>query len=143
MDKYTSGTLPYMDWEKQDLEQSWKGFKQHVQFIFDGPLKKKDEEEKCAFLMLWVGEKGRRLFQTGNLTADQKKLLASYYKEFEIYVKPTSNTIYSRYKFQSRVQNQDDTFEQFVTELQLFVKDCEYDKPDEMVRDRILTGVKN
>ena len=143
MDKYTSGALPYIDWEKQDLEQSWKNFKQHVQFMFDGPLKKKDEEEKCAFLMLWVGEKGRSLFQTWNLTADQKKLLESYYKGFETYVKPTSNTIYNRYKFQSRVQNQDDTFEQFVTELQLLVKDCEYDKPDEMVRDRIVTGVKN
>ena len=69
MDKYTSGALPYMDWEKQDLEQSWKSFKQHIQFMCDGPLKKKDEEEKCAFLMLWVGEKGRSLFQTWNLTA--------------------------------------------------------------------------
>ena len=105
MDKHTSGALPYMDWEKQDLEQSWKSFKQHVQFMFDGPLKKKDEEEKCAFLMLWVGEKGRSLFQTWNLPADQKKLLDSYYNGFETYVKATSNTIYNRYKFQSRVQN--------------------------------------
>ena len=62
---------------------------------------------------------------------------------FETYVKPTSDIIYNRYKFQSRVQNLDDTFEQFVTELQLPVKDCEYDQPDEMVRDRIVTCVKN
>ena len=47
MDKFTTGSLPCMDWERQDLEQSWKSFKQHVQFMFDGPLKKKDEEEKC------------------------------------------------------------------------------------------------
>ena len=51
-----------MNWDKQDLEQSWKSFKQHVLFMFDSPLKKKDEEEKCAFLILWVGEKGRSLF---------------------------------------------------------------------------------
>ena len=93
MDKYTTGALPSMDWEKQDLEQ----------ILFDGPLKKKDEEEKCAFLMLWVGEKGRSLFQTWNLSADQKKKLQDYYNGFEAYVKPTSNTIYNRYKFQSRV----------------------------------------
>ena len=126
-----------------DLEQSWKSFKQHVQFLFDGPLKKKDEEEKCAYLMLWVGEKGRSLFQTWKLSADQKKKLDNYYTGFEEYVKPTSNTIYNRYKFQSKVQNPDETFEQFVTELQLLVKDCEYDKSDEMVRDRIVTGVRN
>ncbi|MCG8047630.1 MAG: RNase H-like domain-containing protein [Candidatus Thiodiazotropha endolucinida] len=132
-----------MDWDKHDLEQSWKSFKQHVQFMFDGPLKAKDEEEKCAFLMLWVGEKGRSIFQTWNLSDENKKKLKSYFDGFESYVKPTSNTIYNRYKFQSRMQNQDETFEQFVTELQLLVKDCEYDKQDEMVRDRIVTGVKN
>ena len=143
MDKHTTGALPFMDWEKQDLEQSWKSFKQHVQFMFDGPLKKKDEEEKCAYLMLWVGEKGRSLFQTWKLSADQRKKLDNYYTGFEAYVKPTSNTIYNRYKFQSKVQNPDETFEQFVTELQLLVKDCDYDKSDEMVRDRIVTGVRN
>ena len=67
----------------------------------------------------------------------------NYYNGFEAYVKPTSNTIYNRYKFQSKVQNPDETFEQFVTKLQLFVKDCEYDKSDEMVRERIVTGVRN
>ena len=45
MDKYTSGALPYMDWENQDLEQSWKSFKHNVQFMFDGPLKKKDKKK--------------------------------------------------------------------------------------------------
>ena len=45
--------------------------------------------------------------------------------------------------FQSRVQNLDETFEQFVTELQLLVKDCEYENSDEMVKDRIVTSVKN
>ena len=41
------------------------------------------------------------------------------------------------------MQNPDETLEQFVTELKLLVKDCEYDKSDEMVRDRIVTGVGN
>ena len=139
MDKFTTGSLPCMDWERQDLEQSWKSFKQHVQFMFDGPLKKKDEEEKCAFLMLWVGEKGRNLFQTWNLSAAQKKKLDNYYNSFEAYVKPTSNTIYNRYKFQSRVQNPEEPFEQFVAELQLLVKDYEYDKQDEILWQELKT----
>ena len=41
------------------------------------------------------------------------------------------------------MQNQNETFEQFVTELQLLVKDCGYDKNDEMVRDRIVTAARN
>ena len=86
---------------------------------------------------------GRNLFQTWNLSAAQKKKLDNYYNGFEAYVKPTSNTIYNRYKFQSRVQNPEEPFEQFVAELQLLVKDCDYDKQGEMVRDRIVAGVKN
>ena len=143
MDLLSCGSAPSMSWEKQDLEQSWKNFFQHVQFMFTGPLKDKNEEEKCSFLMLWVGEKGRSIFQTWNLNDENKKKLQSYYDGFEQYVKPRSNIIYNRHKFQSRMQNQDETFEQFVTELQLLVKDCGYDKNDEMVRDRIVTGVKN
>ena len=80
-----------MNWDKQGLEQSWKSFKQHAQFMFDGPLKKKDEEEKCVFLMLWVGEKGIRIFQTWNLTADQKKNLENYYNEMNL--NPTLNQL--------------------------------------------------
>ena len=47
MDKYTTGALPFMDWEKQELEQSWKSFKQHVQFMFDDPVKGTSREKNA------------------------------------------------------------------------------------------------
>ena len=34
-----SGAVPRMDWEAQDLECTWKTFKQHADFMFSGPLK--------------------------------------------------------------------------------------------------------
>ena len=73
MDLLSCGSVPSMNWVKQDLEQSWKNFFQHLQFMFTGPLKDKNEEEKCSFLMLWVGEKGRSIFQTWNLNDENKK----------------------------------------------------------------------
>ena len=36
------------------------------------------------------------------------------------------------------MQGDGESFDQFVTELMLLVKDCSYDKSDEMVRDRIV-----
>ena len=83
------------------------------------------------------------MFQTWNLDANDRKLLASYYTKFEAYVKPNSNEIYNRYKFQTRVQEEGETFEQFATQLQILVKDCAYPEQDKMVRDRILIGIKN
>ena len=71
------------------------------------------------------------------------QIAETYYDEFELYVKPRTNVIYNRYKFQSRSQSESESFDQFVTDLKLLVKDCTYDKPDEMVRDRIVIGIRN
>lgn len=136
-------SAPVVDWESPDLEAAWKRFMEHATFVFNGPLKSKSEEEKCAYLMIWVGEKGRKIYQTWDMTEDDKKSLQKYKDNFIKYVKPRTNTVYNRYKFSSRTQNEGESFEQFVTDLQILVKDCQYDKPDEMVRDRIVFGVRN
>ena len=38
------------------------------------------------------------------------------------------------------MQQAGESFEQFLTELKLLVKDCGYADPDEMVRDRVVIG---
>ena len=111
------GNTPSMNWDSHDLEGQWKSFKQHVEFMFKGPLKEKSEEAKCSYLMIWVGEKGRNIYSTWTLSADDAKLLKTYYDKFELYVKPRTNVIYNRYKFQSRSQSESESFEQFVTDL--------------------------
>ena len=49
--------------------------------------------------------------------------------------------IFARYKFHEKVQGASESFEQFVTELCLLVKDCDYANKDEMVRDSIVFGI--
>ena len=115
------GSSPAMNWDSNDLEGAWKSFKSHVDFVFTGPLQDKSEPEKCAYLMLWAGEKGRNIFATWNLSADDKKKLNVHYEKFEQYVKPRTNVVYNRYKFQTRNQAETETFDQFATELKLFV----------------------
>lgn len=66
--------------------------------------------------MLWVGENGSMIIQTWNLNDKDNKTLQSYYDGFEQYIKPRSKIIYNRHKVQCRMQNQDEAFEQFVTE---------------------------
>lgn len=139
----TAGAIPKMNWESGDLVAAWKSFKQHAQFMFHGPLKTKSQEEKCNYLMLWVGEKGRELYSTWDLTADDKKKLDTYYDKFLEYVQPKTNTVFARYQFQCKVQGPEETAEQFITNLRLLVKNCNYTDADDMVRDRIVFGVKS
>ena len=106
--------------------------------MFSGPLKGKTEEENCSYLLLWIGEKGRDVYNTWTLGADDVKKLSTYYDKYTEYLTPKSNPIYARYRFHEKMQGDGESFEHFVTELKLLVKDCGYPNSDEMVRDRIV-----
>lgn len=90
------------------------------------------------YLLLLIVEKGRDIFNTWQPSGDERKLLASYCDKFEAYVVSKANPIFARYKFQKKMHGPSETFDQFVTELKLLVKDCNYPNADEMVRDRIV-----
>lgn len=135
----------YMDWDAKDLDTAFKSFKEHCNFMFGGPLKAKSDEEKCNYLMLWVGVKGRNIYSTWKLSNDQKKSISEHYKKSESYCKPKSNKIYLRHIFRLRVQESEEPFEQFVTDLKLLIKECGYDESvhDDMIRDHIVFGIKS
>ena len=125
------------------MPDAWRRFRQHVELMFSGPLHKLKEEEKCSFLLLWIGEKGRDVYNTWTLTPDQRKLLATYYDNFEAYVTPKANPIFARYKFHEKKQEDGESFDHFVTELKLLVKDCNYPNSEEMIRDRIVFAINS
>jgi hypothetical protein len=92
--------------------------------------------------MIWVGNKGCEIYSTWNLQAESK-LLKTYYDKFENYVNPKSNKLYVHYKFSQRRQTETETFEHFVTDLRILIKDCEYQQKDEMLRDQIVFTVRS
>ena len=66
------------------------------------------------------------------MSAENKKKLKTYYDNFKKHVRPKSNKIYSRYRFLCRVQKENDTFEEYLTDLKFLSKDCGYANTDEM-----------
>ena len=133
-----------MDWDAENLPERWKRFRQHVELMFSGPLAAKKEEEKCSYLLIWCGEKGRDIANTwSDVTEDDKKKLETYFERFANHVEPKCNPVFSRYKFHKRVQAESETVEQFVTDLKLLVRDCSFKEPDEMIRDRIVFGTNS
>ena len=112
--------------------------------MFTGPLRAKNEEERCCYLMLWVGGKGRRISSTWDMTDTQQKVLQEYCNRFQAYVQLKSKPIFAIYKLHSKIQEPRETVQQFVTALKLLVKDCEYGQAeDSFVRDRIVFGTKS
>ena len=75
MVKFSSSNAPNMDWSNQDLLNAWKSFRRHGEFMFGGSLSSKNEEQKCNYLMILVGEKGKDIYQTWLLAEGEEKKL--------------------------------------------------------------------
>ncbi|XP_021348815.1 uncharacterized protein K02A2.6-like [Mizuhopecten yessoensis] len=134
---------PKFNWETTDLVEEWRTFIQHAEFWFAGPMSTKSEEEKCNYLMIWIGGKGRDIYSTWTLTEEEKKSFDHLKRQFEKHVKPRTNRVYSRYRFLSRAQKETETFEKILTDLKLLAKNCGYPEEDDMIRDAIVFGTKD
>ncbi len=133
-----------MQWDSENLKENWRRFKQHVELMFSGPLKSRAEAEKCSYLLIWVGQKGRDIYNTwSDISETDRGKLKTYFDRFEKHVNPKANPVFARYKFHNKVQSSAEPVEQFITELQLLAQDCEFHDSNEMVRDRIVFGTNS
>ena len=83
---------PQMDWGSENLLERWKHFRQHIELMFSGLLATKKEEEKCSYLLIWCGEKGRHIVSTwSNVTDGDRKKLQTYFERFSNHVEPKCN----------------------------------------------------
>ena len=80
------GSVPQIDWQAKDLPGAWNSFKGHSELMFGGPLKDCSEEERCNYLMFWVGKKGREIYKKFSLTDEEKKKMKILYEKFDVYV---------------------------------------------------------
>jgi len=131
---------PHMNWESANLPDSWDKFERHCRLMFEGPLKGKKGKEQCAYILLWVGERGRTIHSSWRLTDDEAKHPNTIYLKFKEFVEPKSNPVFARYKFYNEKQS-DDTIDEYVARLTISARNCDFgDRTDEMVRDRIVFG---
>ena len=133
---------PRFDWEAASHE-SWKKFEQHVRLMFTGPLSGKTEKQQCAYLLLWLGEKGRDVYSTWTLQAEETDKIACYLEKFKEHISPSVNPVFARYMFHKRDQSVHESVEQYITAIRVLVKDCDYPVTtiNDMVRDRIVCGI--
>ena len=90
MGKLSGIQLPQMDWNGSDLPTAFKSFKQYCQLIFDGPLNQK-EKVTATYILRWIGEEGRKIFNSFELSDEEKQKLDVIYDKFATYVGPKSN----------------------------------------------------
>lgn len=124
------------------IAENWRKFSQKFDlFLRASNLSTKPEETKIAAFLNLIGDDGLELHNSFTYEKDEDKTLESLKKKFEEYCSPTANVIFERYKFNSIVQQENQPFDSFLTELRKAVKTTGYKDQDDMIRDRIVMGI--
>ena len=135
---------PEISWTAQDLYQEGRRFNRQAQCILEGPLHEKEESVKVSYLKLWVGDKGLDVFEGFTFAKPEDAVkLNVVLKKFEEYCAPRKNHIMAALKFNERRQGDNESFDSFVTDLKILVKDCGYQEEERMVRDAIVFRCKH
>ena len=96
------GATPKIDWESGDLPGTWNKFQTRRKMQLSYDLRRR-ERQGCVQYMAYH-ERGEK---------------ETYYNKFQENFQPKSNKVFSRYKFQCRVQQENETCEQFFTALKV------------------------
>jgi len=55
---------PSIDWGAPDLYKEFTRFKDHVGFVFSGPLSDLNPKQQAGWLGTWIGSQGREIYRT-------------------------------------------------------------------------------
>ena len=112
-------------------------------------------EERCSYFLLLVGEKGREIHKTLTFAEPEtekgedgkpvwKRTTEQLRKAFREYCSPQKNVTYERHKFNIRNQTENESIDQYVTELRTLASTCEFENlKDGLIRDRVICGIRN
>ena len=125
--------------------QDWpKWIRRFERFRQASGIASKSEESQVNTLVYSMGDKADDILQSFNLTeADQKKY-STVKDKFERYFVKRRNTIFEHAKFNKRKQEDNESVDEFITDVYCLAEHCGYAAlHDEMVRDRIVVGIRD
>ena len=140
-DKYRS---PEMDWSGSgDIYERFRLFKQKCELIFQGPLADKDQAFKVRIVLLWVGDRGLKIYNTNRwANAGDNLRIPPVWACLEAYVRHQSNQILPRFQLQCLKQG-NLALEEFVTRARQLMDDGGYPDAvkDWLLRDKLVFGI--
>ena len=107
-------------------------------------LSTKSEDKQVNTLVYSMGAKAEDIFQSFGLSEKDSKKYSTVKAKFESHFIKRRNTIFERARFNRRVQQEGESVDDFIIDLYSLAEHCQYGRlHDEMVRDRIVVGIKD
>uniref|UniRef100_H3A369 CCHC-type domain-containing protein n=1 Tax=Latimeria chalumnae TaxID=7897 RepID=H3A369_LATCH len=124
------------------LGEVWKSFKQRFElYMKTTNTTALPSEQKVALLLTVAGTEALEIFNSFQLTEQEGNNYDIVMSKFESYCMPWVNENYERFVFNSRVQLPNESIEEFVTDLKLQSRSCNFGQIQEsLIRDRLVIG---
>ncbi|PIK48224.1 hypothetical protein BSL78_14910 [Apostichopus japonicus] len=119
-----------------DLPNAFHNFEQYCKLIFSGPLLKKTGPEKVTFLLLWLGQEGITIFNSWELTDQDKAAPDTVFGKFKTHFEPKSNFRLNRFHLHNYKQQSHETTDDFVTRCKIQAKKCKL--TDEALQEKLI-----
>ncbi|CAB4044721.1 Transposon Ty3-G Gag-Pol poly, partial [Paramuricea clavata] len=136
--------MNFSDIEQIDLAERWRRWPEPMELYLRLNMAESAEKEQCDAFRYIIGQDGRDIYNTMAFTVHEVDKIDILFAKFEEYCKPRKNIIMERYKFNTRVQRKNETADQYVTELKLIAKNCNFGSlKDELIRNRLVYGTNS
>src|SRR6266516_3134093 len=132
--------------KSSEISSSWKRFKsQWANYELATDLSGEPKEKRTAVLLTCIGNEAYDVFQS-MVFADEahRNDIDQVIRAFDDYCIGETNITYERYILNKRVQEPNEPFDSFMTELRRLIKSCDYGMLEEsIIKDRIVIGIND
>ncbi|XP_065214049.1 uncharacterized protein LOC135841149 [Planococcus citri] len=128
-----------------NASENWRRFRREFDlYLKASSLINADEVRKYALLLNFAGEAAQELIDSSGMSEEDQESLELVIQFFEDRINPKVNVTFLRFKFLSRSQKEDESFEEFLAALQKLVRGCKFnDQEQSLIKDRIVIGTKD
>lgn len=125
--------------------EEWpKWIRRFERFRYASDLKGQSEESQVHTLIYSMGDEADDILSSFKLSSDDLKKYETVKKKFDDYFVQRRNVIFERAKFNQRRQEENEAIDDFIVDLYRLAEHCGYGElHDEMIRDRIVVGVRD
>ncbi|UYV71909.1 K02A2.6-like [Cordylochernes scorpioides] len=119
--------------------------KRFERYLVVSGMKKKEEADKIDLFMYLMGDRADDIFRTFKFEKEEEATkLDSVLKAFDSHFCVRKNIIYERAKFNSRIQEDREPVDEFITSLYKLADSCEFEGlHEQLIRDRIVVVVRD
>ncbi|KAE8742478.1 hypothetical protein FOCC_FOCC011973 [Frankliniella occidentalis] len=101
-----------------------------------------EEDQQISKMLYFMGGKANDILNTFKLSGEEKKSLTHVQQKFNNHYVTRKTKLYIRARFNTRVQREGESADEFITDLQTMAKKCLFNTmTDELTIDRLIVGM--